>query len=79
MVCPGLSHWVVWTRHQDSGNQGLPGLSLSPWWTQSCLVVATSTLPGLGFSLRHCSTAQVLPQPAALVHVSPRSPGNQAL
>lgn len=47
MVCPGLSHWVVWTRHQDSDNHGLPGLSLSPWWTQSCLVVATSTLPGL--------------------------------
>lgn len=32
MVCPGLSHWLVWIGHQDSGNQGLPGLSLCPWW-----------------------------------------------
>lgn len=35
-------------------------------------LVATSTVPGPGSSLWHCSTAQVLPQPAVLAHVSPR-------
>lgn len=75
MVCPGLFHWVVWTRHQDSGNQGLPGLSLVPFSP------VDTVLPGSGHqhSLWHCSTAQVLPQLAALVHVSPWSPGNKAL
>lgn len=71
MVCPGLL-WVVWTRHQDSGNRGLPGLSLSPRWLQSCLVVATSQGLAPPMALhRSC--------PSQHVHVSPRSPGNQPL